>query len=76
MKEPVFEEIYEKVLRKAGTPIPGFEESIQAPALERASKIYRYLIDRADRMDEDCILCEKKKRTEIPDTLRLRDPMG
>ena len=61
MKEPVFQEIYEKVLRKSGQPLPGFEETIESQALPRASKIYHYLIDRADRLDEDCMLCEKKK---------------
>jgi len=56
---PVLElsEIYGKLLRKSGPPLPGFEEAVEEQLFSRALKIYHYLLERADRLDVECDGC-------------------
>jgi hypothetical protein len=54
-------ELYETILSRSSLPLPGVEDALIEKAWERALKIHHYLEDRADRMEEDCMLCEKKK---------------
>ena len=54
-------ELYETILSRLTLPLPGIEDALIEKAWERANRIHNYLIERADRMDEDCMLCEKKK---------------
>gem|GEM_PF-3295258 len=58
---PSVEELYETILDRLSPPLPGFGEIVLEKAFKRAEKIYGYLMDRADRMEEDCILCAEKK---------------
>ena len=62
MKEvPSLGQVYETILRRPSLPMPGFEEEFQEKALGRATRIHNYLFVRADRLGDDCLLCEKKK---------------
>ena len=58
---PSVNELYETILSRSTLPLPGIEDALIEKAWERANRIHNYLIERADRMDEDCMLCEKKK---------------
>ena len=60
-KMPTVNELYETILSRSTLPLPGIEDALIEKAWERANRIHNYLIERADRMDEDCMLCEKKK---------------
>jgi hypothetical protein len=54
-------ELYETILSRSSLPLPGLEEEFQQKAWKRAYRIHDYLLDRSDRLDDDCMLCEKKK---------------
>jgi hypothetical protein len=62
MKElPSVNELYETILSRSTLPLPGIEDGLIEKAWKRANRIHDYLEDRADRMEEDCQLCEKNK---------------
>lgn len=58
---PSVKDLYLTILERKPRPLPGFEEIVKRSAGLRAQKIHNYLLDRADRMEEDCLLCERKK---------------
>jgi hypothetical protein len=60
-KIPSVNELYQTILSRQALPLPSLEDALIEKAWERANRIHDYLLDRADRMDEDCMLCEKKK---------------
>jgi hypothetical protein len=60
-KLPSVNELYETILSRDSLPLPGLEDALIEKAWERADRIHDYLLDRADRMEENCMLCEKKK---------------
>jgi hypothetical protein len=58
---PSAEQLYETLLERSSLPLPGLEDAIKEMTWRRASTIHDYLENRADRLDEDCILCYEKK---------------
>ncbi|MCJ7645712.1 hypothetical protein MUO65_02225 [bacterium] len=58
---PSVNKLYETILSRSTLPLPGIEDALIEEAWQRANRIHDYLLERADRMDEDCMLCEKKK---------------
>jgi len=58
--EPNLDVIYKRILQKSGQPLPGYDEIIQNQTLTRALKIYHYLQDRADRLNEYCYSCSDR----------------
>ena len=60
MTKPNLSFIYEKLLRRSGEPLPGYQEMTQSHKLERALKIYHYLLDRSDRMGMSCLNCSDR----------------
>lgn len=58
---PTVEELYKTIISRSALPLPGMEEICRIKALERAERIHNYLCERADRLEEDCIQCGRKK---------------
>jgi hypothetical protein len=58
---PSVNELYETILSRQPLPLPGLEDGLIEKAWIRANRIHDYLLDRADRLEDDCLLCEKKK---------------
>lgn len=58
---PSVEELYETILERSSLPLPGCEDFLRKSAWVRANKIHNYLLDRADRLPEGCMLCGTKK---------------
>jgi hypothetical protein len=48
------------ILDRSSLPLPGFEDIVYEKARERARRIHDYLVDRSDRLEERCMLCESK----------------
>ena len=64
MKEvPSVEQFFRTILNRSGLllRLPGIDDALIDKAWKRANRIHNYLLDRTDRLDEDCLLCEKKK---------------
>ena len=57
---PPVEELYQTILERQHPVLPGFEDIFDERASQRAFKIHDYLLDRADRLDENCQLCWEK----------------
>lgn len=58
---PSIGELYETIFKRSSLPLPGLEDPANEAARKRATRIHHYLIGRADRMSEDCMLCLEKK---------------
>jgi hypothetical protein len=58
---PSENELYKTILSRSPLPLLGFEKLTELNARKRAHRIHEYLLERADRMDEDCMLCQNKK---------------
>lgn len=48
--------LYETILQRRHPVFPGFEALFNERDQMRAKKIHRYLLDRAERLDADCML--------------------
>lgn len=58
---PSVEELYETILRRSPPPLSGMENIFREKAMQRAERIHSYLVDRADRLEKDCISCGRRK---------------
>lgn len=59
-KLPSVNELYETILSRSTLPLPGIEDALIEKAWERANRIHGYLLNRADRMDIDCLNCDNR----------------
>jgi hypothetical protein len=57
------DELFEKILERSSLPLPGLEDDFKEKARRRAVKINLYLEDRADRLEEECIMCGRTARS-------------
>lgn len=61
MSKNSFDEIYKKIIKKSGQPLPGFESLVDESNIKRAMKIYHYLEERAQRLNVPCDNCFDRK---------------
>jgi hypothetical protein len=57
---PSAEQLYETIIKRF-PPLSGFEDAVCEMARSRSCRIHDYLLDRADRLDEPCVLCYAKQ---------------
>jgi len=58
---PSVNKLYEIILSRSSLPLPGLEDTLIEKAWKRANRIHNYILDRADRLEEDCMLCGERK---------------
>lgn len=63
-ESPSVEDLYQTILARRPLPLPGLEHDVKVKALFRAKRIHEYLLERSDRLDTLCFLCQEKSALE------------